>query len=92
MKELTSKLLGIHEFPQCIGIIDDTHLQLSITRIISTERIIFPWTFKLCAIKNIALKRSDEMADIRYKKSQIFAKALTLFLIYFRDMFLDFSQ
>ena len=42
VKKLTNKLLGTHEFPQCIGIIDDTHVQLNITGIISTERIIFP--------------------------------------------------
>ena len=41
VKELTNKLLGTHEFPQCLGIIDDTHVQLNITRIISTEGIIF---------------------------------------------------
>ena len=42
VKELTNKLLGTHEFPQCLGIIDDTRVQLNITQIISTERIIFP--------------------------------------------------
>ena len=55
VKELKNKL-GPHEFPQCIKIIDDTHVELNITRIISKERIIFPSTFKLCATKNTALK------------------------------------
>ena len=29
MKDLTNKLLGIHEFPQCIGTIDDTHTEIA---------------------------------------------------------------
>ena len=70
VKELTNKLLVTHEFPQCIGIIDDTHVPLNITRIISTERIIFPETFKLCATKNIALKRSEEMARYSLQKAR----------------------
>ena len=69
MKELTSKLLGKNEFPQFIGIVDDTHVQLNITRIISTETIIFPWMFKLCATKNIALKRSEEMGRYPLQKA-----------------------
>ena len=28
MKELTNKLLGTHEFPQCIGTLDDTDVEI----------------------------------------------------------------
>ena len=30
VKELTNKLLGTHEFPQCIGTIDDAHIEIAV--------------------------------------------------------------
>ena len=29
VKKLTNKLLGTHEFPQCTGTIDDTHVEIA---------------------------------------------------------------